>query len=685
MTRAARARPALSLVAASICILVTGAAHARVTKITIQTTTNVANSGPVGPYVQLRGEAEGEIDPADRRNALITDIQFAPKNANGKVTYKTQFTLVKPVDMTKASGIMLEAIPNRGGIDSPYGSDLTFAYGEVILNVAWQGDLPITGTTGNLGINVPRATGVVGPVWDRFIAPSGLTVTLPETGGRALATRDTTQARLISFTSETPEGVKSNVVEIPSTDFAFANCTSAVPFPGTPSDTQLCIKGGFNNTLGYELVRQAKDPYILGVGEAAMRDVTSFFRYEVADDAGTPNPVANGIRYVLNFGNSQSGRLGKHFLNNGFNEDDSGTTGRIVFDGMNPNIAGMLGSFNIRFAKPGDIAEMYDPGAAGTLWWEDYVDTVRGTPAWGLLHRCRQTNTCPKIMETYGGPEMWYSHGSVGIAGTHGNEDLPVPDNVRRYYHPGTAHGGGTPSWNIGTKSTNPNTLAGNPNGQRETNRALHVAMIQWVRDGVLPPPSAYPRISDGTLVAANSASLGWPNIPATPKPDNVMNPVLDYDYGATFNRNDGSGVISNVPPVILGVIPSLAPRMDADGNEIAGVKSLLMMMPLGTMTGWNPIGSGPLKGREGSLASGYIPFPKTKAERLALGDPRLSVVERYGSLGNYVFQASALAKQLVAKRLLLPDDATALVNTMKTQMTNGGVLPLLPSPSAAR
>src|SRR6202030_712733 len=182
-------------------------------------------------------------DPLDRRNAIITDIQFAPKNANGKVEYTTQFTLLKPVDMSKSQGIMVESIPNRGGIATPYGTDLLFAWGESVLNVAWQGDLPITGTTGNLGINVPRATGVVGPVWDRFIAPSGLTVNLPETGGRALATMDTTQASLISFTKESPEGVKSNVVVIPSSDFAFANSTAAVPFPGTPSATQLFIRG----------------------------------------------------------------------------------------------------------------------------------------------------------------------------------------------------------------------------------------------------------------------------------------------------------------------------------------------------------------------------------------------------------------------------------------------------------
>ena len=292
-------------------------------------------------------------------------------------------------------------------------------------------------------------------------------------------------------------------------------------------------------------------------------------------------------------------------LNNGFNEDEDG---KLVWDGMNPNIAGMMGSFNVRFTQPGDIAELYFPGADGPLWWADYEDKARGRPAWGLLTRCTQTNTCPNIMETYGGPEAWYSRGTVGIAGTKGTEDLPLPDIVRRYYHAGTTHGGGAGGFNLGTASTNPNQFAANPNPQREINRALYVAMVEWVTKGMPPPASRYPKVSDGTLVEATSAAMGWPNIPNSPKPDGVMNSVLDYDYGPQFRYNDGSGVITNVPPPIKQVIPTLAPKVDADGNEIAGIKSLLMRVPLGTYTAWNPIATGPLKGREASLSAGLCP-----------------------------------------------------------------------------
>jgi Alpha/beta hydrolase domain len=670
-------------VASSLCIAAS-AVSARVVKITIDSTTPVAGGpfGAVGNYELLRGTAIGEIDPTTRFNAVITDVTLAPKNANGKVEYKAQFSIHKPVDMTKASGTLVYNVPNRSNIAIPYtAGDATFLWrrGDIVLNSAWQGDLTIAGVSSSqLGIDVPIATGVQNMVVDRFIAVAAQTggarqTTQSLTGpGRNLASTNTADSKLISFTKESPEGVKTGVVTIASADFAYADCRT-VGFPGTPDPTRLCIKGGFDPALGYELVRPARDPFILGVGNAAMRDVVSFFRYESKDDSGTANPILSGAKTVIGFGSSQSGRFQKHFLNNGFNEDERG---RIVWDGMNPNIAGMLGSFNIRFAQPGDIAELYFPGADGPLWWEDYTDTVRGRPTWGLLHRCRVSSTCPKIMETYGGPEIWYSRGSVGIAGTKGTEDLPLPDNVRRYYHVGTTHGGGAGGFNLGTPSPNPEVFAANPNPQREINRALYVDMVEWVRDGRLPPPSRYPKVSDGTLVPATSAAMGWPNIPNAPKPDGVMNSVLDYDYGPQFNYNDDSGVITNVPPPIKQVIPTLAPKVDADGNEIAGIKSLLARLPLGTYTGWNPIASGPLKGREASLAGGYMPFAKTKADRLASGDPRLSIEERYTSLWLYYLFAINEANIMVQERFLLPDDAAVLLNQLLNNMLASNLLP---------
>jgi hypothetical protein len=244
-----------------------------------------------------------------------------------------------------------------------------------------------------------------------------------------------------------------------------------------------------------------------------------------------------------------------------------------------------------------------------------------------------------------------------------------LPDNVRRYYHPGTPHGGGRGGFALGVASANPDTLAINPNPEKETDRALYVALVDWVVKNVPPPASVYPRVTNGTLVPANSAAMGWPNIPNAPKPDGVVNPVLDYDYGPGFRYNDESGIISNVPPAIQHVIPTLVPKVDTDGNEMGGVASLLQRVPLGTYTGWNPIASGPLKGRQNALVGGYIPFAKTKAERLASGDPRLSIAERYPDAASYYAAAVKQAGILVQQRFLLPEDAVRLLNQMVTDL----------------
>ncbi|MEO7270464.1 MAG: alpha/beta hydrolase domain-containing protein, partial [Vicinamibacterales bacterium] len=553
MTRTAiRTGTAACLLVAAIA----GSAHAQVQTITITERAPVFNGqsfGTVGPYEQLTGIATGEIDPADPRNAVITDLDLSPRNARGMVEYRTTFTIRKPVDMSHAPGVLFYNVVNRGTPGGPGnfhvggdpGDGFLYNLGQVLLWSGWQGDMPIAALSaggrgrrggaadpgGRGGRGAPAADGeianreaidvpiarnrdgspVTGLVVERFINVAGGVNTQSLAGsGRTPLTLDPTKGTMISAASETQSGVKGGIKTIPSTDWAFADCAT-VPFPGTPDPARVCLKSGYDPALLYELTYTAKDPYVLGVGLAAMRDVISFFRYTEKDSAGTPNPLAGAIRHVIGMGNSQSGRAAKAFLNLGFNED---VQGRMVWDGLNARIAGMLGSFNTRFAQPGDIAELYMPGAEGPLWWADYEDKVRGLPAWGLLHRCTASKTCPKITETYGGPEFWYSRGSVEIAGPTGKEDLPVPENVRRYYHAGTSHGGGPGGFNLGTPSTDRNVLANNPNPEREIDRALYVALVDWVVKGTLPPPSVYPRVTDGTLVPATSAAMGWPNIP---------------------------------------------------------------------------------------------------------------------------------------------------------------------------
>jgi hypothetical protein len=702
MAKLGRKRRVAAIAAAAGALLVgSTASEAKVTRITITRVTspqfNGQSFGNVGTYEELRGTFSGEIDPNDLRNAVITDINLVPPNARGKVEYTATFTLLKPVDMGQASGVLVYGVSNRGGralgtgmigvtAEKPAGDGFPYNTGHVYVASGWQGDLVFNPTSTVETISVPVAknpdgSSVTSPTFARFVTVAGNVNTQSLPGrGRTPASLDTTKAKLISIARETNVGVRTGVKNIDSGDWAFADCRT-VAFPGTPDATRICLKNGFDPTLIYELVYTAKEPLVLGVGMAATRDIFSFFRYATLDDANTPNPIAGKIQWGIGYGISQSGRYLKNFILLGFNEDEEG---RIVFDGAQPIIAGSMGQFNIRFAQPGNIANLFEAGAEGPIWWGDYDDRARGRGVTGILQRCRKTDTCPKVIDEFGGPEIWYTRGSVGIAGTAGtraHKDIKLPKNVRRYYHAGTAHGGGGGGFARVQPAGTTLMLASNPNPETETRRALIVARDDWVTKGKKPPASRYPSLNDRTLVDSNAEAMNWPDIPGAPTPDNVMNVVLDYDWGSQFRYNDQSGVETNVVPPIKQVIPTPAAKLDHDGNEIAGVRSVLLQAPLGTYTAWNPVASGPLKGNEGSLAAGYIAFAQTRAERLAAGDPRLSVEERYGSQEGYNCVVRNAAQRNVRARLLLQEDAERLI----AQAAASNVLPSDPNNRVAK
>jgi hypothetical protein len=693
LTRTRRIGAAVTAAAA----LLVGAAESegRVTSITISSKMTAFDGrtfGRVGAYEQLRGTVSGELDPGDRRNAVITDIDLAPRNSRGNVEYTATFTMLKPIDMRRASGIMTYEVNNRGNKillsssflnldvtpDNPAGDGFLFKTGIVYLWSGWQGDLVFDPDMPAETISVPVVSGLTGPTFARFVTIPGNvnTQTLPGRG-RTPTTLDTTMARLISIERENNVGVRSGVVEISSSDWAFADCTST-PFPGAPSSTQICLRDGFNPNLIYELVYTATDPLVLGVGMASMRDAVSFFRHARTSEG---NPIGGRVQRTIGLGISQSGRFMKTFLLLGLNEDEDG---RTVWDGAHVIIGGAMGQFNIRFAQPGNIANIFEPGAEAPLWWGDYDDVVRGRGVHGILDRCRQTDTCPKIFDDFGGPEVWYGRGGAGIVGTGGtepHEDVALPRNVRRYYNPGTSHGGGTGGFAVAQPPLAGLVLASNPNPEFETRRALYLHLIDWVKRGKLPPQSRYPSARNGTLVAPTAEAMGWPDIPDAPTPDDVINALMDYDYGPDFRYTDESGVMTNVVPPIRQIVETPVPKVDEDGNEIAGVRSVLIQAPLGTYTSWNPVASGPLQGNEGNLASGYIPFAMTRADRLANGDPRLSVEERYGSQEGYDCVVRRAARRNVRAGFLLEEDADRLI----AQAAASNVLPSDPRNPIAR
>jgi tannase/feruloyl esterase/alpha/beta hydrolase family protein len=655
------------------CALASSATAARAQVVRLEITSrermvNGPSGGNAGPFELIRGKAHGEIDPKDPHNTIIQDLDLAPRNALGKVEYVATFALAKPVDMSKGARVLLYQVVNRGN-----GQAVASPEGYVSLVSGWQGD--VIPTADNQSIVVPIArnrdgSAVTGRVIARFYdLPDGAT-----TAPIRLASLGTAQpyppsdldqpnAHLTWHTRETYSGAQDAARPVARSDWAFANCEST-PWPGTPDPSRICVKDGFHTGRLYELVYTARDPLVLGVGLAATRDIVSFFRHAQTDRAGTPNPLAGAIDHAITVGDSQSGNFIRTFIHLGFNRD---LQNRMVWEGAFPRIAARQTPINLRFGLPGGAAGMYEPGSDGVVWWTHYQDKSRGLPAAGLLDRCAATHTCPKIIEAFGSSEFWGLRMSPDLIGTDARHDLPLPENVRRYYYPGTTHGGGRGGFHLDTPPNSACVLPANPNPESDQSRALTRALVEWVTKGTPPPPSRYPRLASGDLVPATRAAVGYPDVPGLPFSDRVLNPVVRYDFGAGFKAVDLSGTMSIVPPRVLGLVPTYVPRVNEDGNETAGVSSVLLQAPLGTYLGWNVYRSGFLAGQGCGFQGGWIPFAKTKADRLANHDPRPSLEERYGTLDRYVAIVRRAADEAVRDRFLLPDDAERLVREAAT------------------
>ena len=680
--RSRLAKPAFWLAASAALTSLPDAAAARVTRIVIDTQVSPAfegaSFGNAGPYETLAGRAFGELDPNDPHNAIIQDIKLAPRNARGMVEYTASFQLVKPIDMSKSSRLMWHDVPNRSGRVTI--GMLERTNGDIGLSSGWQGD--------NSGQTVPRPTNdtvtvpvaknpdgspITGQVMGRILNATG-----PESRPMIVhsnplpyrpVTLDTRQASLTTHASESIDGVIGASAEVAPTDWAFARCSADNPFPGTPDPTQICLKNGFDPKLLYQVVFTAQDPPVLGIGFAAFRDMASFFRNAEKDDAGTPNPVAHGVRWAITRGRSQSGNFIRGFIHLGFNQDEAG---RQVYDGAWPIIAGRRIALNTRFAMPDGVLKLYEPGSEGPQWWTPWPDPIRGLPTAGILDRCTASHSCPKIIEHFGAAEVWGLKLTPEWVGTAGDADIPLPDNVRRYYIPSTQHGGGKGGFSTMALAPPacPSTgygkglLGDNPVPHTETVNAIQVHFRDWVTKGVAPPPSRYPNLANGTLVDATSQAMGFPTLPGLPpaSPTGLVNPVLDYDYGPGYDPMDGSGVMTVVPPRIKHVIRMKVPKVDADGNELGGVPVVLRDAPLGTYLGWNITAAGFHKGQVCNYAGGMIAFARTKAERLANEDPRPSLEERYSNHAGYVAAVTAAADKAVAAGFLLEADKKRLV-----------------------
>jgi len=620
-----------ALAALVALLLAPALVSAEVSRVEITARRDVAAGRPfesVGPYEQIVGKLYFTIDPANKRNRVIADLDKAPRNAAGKIELSADLLILRPRDSSKGNGIALFDIVNRGrgvalakfdapvavnGATAPdeYGDGFLLNRGYTIVQVGWEFDVRREGA---IRADMPLAAGVTGLAHATFIPTSNS----PEATVGDLLGYTPANAAAPQNTLTVRESPQAAATAVPRAKWRLAG-------------NVVTLDGGFEPGRIYELAYTAADPPVAALGFAAVRDAASWVKY--APDA------AVSAKYTFAFGSSQTGRYLREFLYDGFYTDERD---RQAFDAVIPHLAGASGlNLNRRWSTPTSLSS----DVATFFPFSDMKqrDPVTGVED-GLLENARTGERQPKVFWTNTPTEVWEKAAALETMTPDGLKDRPLPPNVRLYVFAGTQH---DPARFPSTVSNG--QLQDNPTDYIWAMRALLVSMEKWVRQGVAPPPSRYPRLQDGTLV--RSTDVAYPDLPGVASPRKVLPGARGVN--SLVAKDGGAGT----------PLPLLVSQVDKDGNELGGLRLPDVMAPLATTAGWNfrkaAIGGTHLLY---PLLGSYVPFAATKAERERARDPRLSIEERYQSRDQYLKQVQDAAASLVKEGYVLAEDVPAIV-----------------------
>lgn len=616
-------------------LLATLSAHCAVTAVHLRERTDVLGGtsfGKAGPYERITATVHFALDPTLPANQIISDLSYAPRNAQGKVEFTADLYVLRPRDYHRTNGTVVVEVPNRGNMtmlqtlllaersqdpknEKDFGDRWLFEEGYVLAWIGWQQDVAAT----LLRLEGPATSGISGLARHEFLGPAATPLPFPP------AQSDRTGDRLTA--RSTDAGPR---VEIPHAQWHYSTNQRTIE-----------LDGGFRAGTIYELIYRVENPPIAGLGLAAVRDMAAYFKYPqplnqlLADQSLT-------TKRSIGYGLSQSGRFLRQFIYDGFNADEQG---RQVFDGLIVDAAGAgRGSFNHRFAVPGQqgnsVQNFFWP--VDVFPFTDTPETDSGTGRTdGLLSRLQKLKAVPKIFFINSSVEYWARAASLITTTPDGRRDVDLAPSTRSYFIAGAPHSGAVfpPAVSPGLRHLE------NYADKHLAIRALLAAMQAWLADNLEPPPSAYPRRDSGELV--EPASLKPPRVPGA-----VWPPAIPRVYRLDFGSQ---------PPAVGDPFTLLVPQVDADGLDLGGVRLPRIAVPLGTFTGWNyaepaPGRLQPLAGLTGS----FLPFARTRAIARSTGDSRPSIEERYPSKQVYLDRMAAAARSLADRRLLLERDIPA-------------------------
>ncbi|MDE2597901.1 MAG: hypothetical protein KGL44_13585 [Sphingomonadales bacterium] len=633
--------------------------------------------GTTGGYERLTGTVYYAVDPADPRNAVIVNLDRAPRGAAGLVAFTAPFVILRPVDLGRGNGKLFFCINNRGTSELGQVADYAAVGGQIahllragftLIDVGWHGD----GTPNPVQLfpDFPVATEADGsPVTGRvrlefsFFMPQFSTPLAPMWRAYPAADTDTSSASLVSrpragapATPIAPDKWAFGTLDAQGKDFA-------------QSATDICLFDGFSTDRLYELIYTARDPIVMGLAYAVVRDLGAFLRFE-----RNGNPLADGPlpRRAYAYGASSTGMYLREYLYLGFNADEAG---RKVFDGVFLNTGGANRLLaNVEFAHPTFYSAQdghQDSGsnAIGPATFGVSTDPLTGRTD-GILKR---PETDPLVIEAVDENSFWTWKNSLQVVDGAGHP-VPLPDNVRLYFKAGQGHLGihgllspplypngifgeaRYPSPSLDTPMFNPQAVE---RGLPGLGGAMFTVLDEWADKGIAPPASNFPRLETGQLVTLEHYRAVFPATPGF-EPPTVCAGLDVLDYGPEFGPEGGRMTV--LPPRHGAAYKVYVPRPDSDGIAVSDHRPMEAAVPLGTNVGWNlrrdGFRGGDLCGLEGS----FLPFAASRAEREATGDPRLSLEERYGDHAGFVAAVRQATRELVDARFMLEADAQAWI-----------------------
>ena len=620
--------------------------RAEVTRVEITSREDVLAGKPfgaVGPYEKLRGKVYFAVDPKNPHDKIIADLDLAPKNSQGKVEWSADVFIIKPKDSSKGNGVLFFDVVNRGNIqllgsfnrgtgaagnpttEEHFGDGLLMREGYTLVAVGWEFDAPKK--AGSISMDAPVATdnGKTLTGWlNPWFIPNDFMPAYEYVSGYNTRAYPPLDPNNPTYRLTEREGMMGVPHLIPRDEWQFAKVVDGKVVPDV---NWLWLKNGFKPGQTYQLFYESKDPPVAGLGLAGIRDLASYLKHD-------PNAVAPG-KYAYTYGASQTGRIQRVFIHDGFTVDEKGEK---AIDALFVQTGGSsLGSFNERFAVPNELGSFNQ--TKFPILYKTTEDPMTGKMD-GLGARI-PAGLEPKVFLVDTESEYW-DRGRVAalrhttIDGREDDEDAP---NMRVFLLSAAQHGSGTfPPRETGGQ------LKGNTNDYRWAQRGLLAGLDAWVRKGVQPPASKHPRLLDGTLVARDSVK--FPAIPGIQWPMNV----------AGGYRADVPGPYSQ--------LPFLVPKVDADGMDIAGIRLPEMTVPLATDTGW--AFRGERMGATDTLIAmigSNIPMPVTRADRDRTKDPRMSIMERYGNRTEYLRRVREAATKMAQDRYMLQGDVDTVVN----------------------